>query len=884
MKRLFTYIYSVYLNGTGMGPSMNSGGALGRRRFLMNSPAWLGLACLSTRCHGEGPGTRNVSVISEPGAGFLARLAANELVRGLRQLGFKAELRSERKPATGAAHALTLELTVRRQAFRQPDAYEIRTEGERVHLTGASGQALQYSVSDFLERQGVFFGLDGEVYPLDAPSALARPESGQVWTGRPRFSTRGLLPFPDFLNCISVYNREEYRAMLEAMARMRLNTLFMFCHTSGNQPFRVWNNESFLSFDYGGVGHWSGLQTTSTFFDRWGYLPQRTSQYGMGAADFFAGEVFGADSAIKARNPWEEQELTRKVLNEAFRYAHQLGIRVVMGFEVYSVPYEIVRAAPPEARLQADAGRSSYYARSTRPTPPLDPESVAAKDILEARLASLLEAYPDVDYVSLWQDEATNFETRQRKMEFPVTPFKQAYDFLRRHAPKVRMLVSGWGGITRKFPDFHKLLPEDVIFSALSDSLGWDPVSPEYAKLGTRERWPIPWLEDDASMWFPQFHVRRWHRDMEAAQRYGCQGVIGIHWRTRIIDANAGFLSRGSWQKSLQPEEFYNAFSNSLVRAPRAQKLAGILNDADRDRLLADSLAEDEIKSAGFNRVRGFSADYNDGFQPWRQGVSEKTKASQAKVAAELRALTQSASSPAEYERLNYLARQVEFLVPYADSWSTGFTLQNVLAKAAELKKAGKLEEAHSLVRAEGVPLWLKMAPRVRKAILDFQEVVSTWNDIGTVASLHNKYERVALFRLPASMKEYLRELPAPVSKGIADARKPDQNGPARIFIPTRPSLLRRGEKIRLLAVIQGGRDAEAPILFTRNSSAKAWSQTTMKPAGRRTFVGELAAPATAGPYLDYYVSARIETMKGPIRTVAPPEAPARPYGVTIVG
>ena len=47
------------------------------------------------------------------------------------------------------------------------------------------------------------------------------------------------------------------------------------------------------------------------------------------------------------------------------------------------------------------------------PGPRIDPESVAAKDILEARLGSLLEAYPMVDYVWLWEDEGMSWASQK---------------------------------------------------------------------------------------------------------------------------------------------------------------------------------------------------------------------------------------------------------------------------------------------------------------------------------------------------------------------------------------------------------------------------------------------------------------------------------------
>ena len=184
-----------------------------------------------------------------------------------------------------------------------------------------------------------------------------------------------------------------------------------------------------------------------------------------------------------------------------------------VGFEPYKIPDEIFRATPPEARVAAD---------SKIPGPRIDPESVTAKDILEARLASLLEAYPMVDYVWLWEDEGMSWASQKANVPLSVTPFKQAYDFLKRHAPEKRLVISGWGGVVRHFAQFHKALPEDIVFSSLSDNLGWDPVSEEYAKLEGRERWPIPWLEDDpanVAAAIPRGAVRA---------RYGFGGTIRL--------------------------------------------------------------------------------------------------------------------------------------------------------------------------------------------------------------------------------------------------------------------------------------------------------------------------------------------------------------------
>jgi hypothetical protein len=816
-----------------------------------------------------GPAPR-VWILVEAAPGFRVKLAARELARGLRNLGVAQEPIQATLPGAEPGPADSVfTLAVAKESFQHPDAYEISAraaKGWQVRLTGATPQAVLFAVFDFLERQGAFFGLDGEIYPLAPAQSLNLPPANALWRGEPRFNVRGLVPWPDFLNCITVFNREELHAYLEAMLRMRFNTLGIHVYSGANQ----WT-ESFLSFEYAGAGHLAFTDTSATH--RWGYLPERTSRYGMGAADFYAGEVFGSEATTQARDCWEAAERAQQLWNDAFLYARELGIRTGVGFEPYQIPDEIFRATPPEARLEQKDLQT--------PGPRLDPESVAARDILEARLGRLLEAYPTVDYVWLWEDEGMSWASQKTGVPLSVTPFRQAYDFLKRHDPQKQLVISGWGGVVRHFAAFHRQLPEDIVFSSLSDNLGWDPVSEEFAKLEGRERWPIPWLEDDPAMWLPQFHVHRFVRDMDRAEKFGCQGLLGIHWRHRITDANAGFQARYSWEKTLQPAEYYRAYSRALARPPAAEKLAEILNETDRDRRILCSFTG-EIKD-GHYQIHEYSGDYDEAFQFWNgYEPPQEIKVAQKELAQQLRALAGPLES-AERERLNYLARHVEFLVPYAESWSLAFRLHQVLQQAAELKKQGKAEDARQKVRADGVPLWLKLAPLVREAILDFQEIASTRNDLGTLASLHNKYERLALFRLRASIKEFLGELPCDVERVCEEVRRPDLPAAPRVFLPTRPTSLRPGDRLRIFAVALGGQEATRVTLFTRSASAEKWQAGAMKLVGRRTFVTEIETPPTAAPLLDYYVKAEFRVEGTESAATAPLEAPARFYTVTLV-
>ncbi|MCC6363427.1 MAG: hypothetical protein IT165_07855, partial [Bryobacterales bacterium] len=459
-------------------------------------------------------------IVVEDASTPLRKLASRELLRGLLRVLPPARVRF----GAAAPGALVFRLLVERGALPSPEAYRIARAGSAVTLTGASERGLLYSVFDFLERQGAFFGIDGESYPIERPAALSLPPEGAPWEATPRFQVRGLLPWPDFLNCITVYNDEDFRAYFEAMLRMRFNTFGMHVYTGVNQ----WA-ESYLSYEFAGAGHVAFLDTTAT--NRWGYLPRRTSTFSMGASQFYDGEVFGSDATRVGRDPWEIAVRTRALLRSAFAHANRLGIATGIGFEPYQIPDEILRALPPEVKPAEPLPK-----RAAR----FDVESFTARRMLETRLGQLLDAYPGVDYVWLWEDEGMSWESRRTQVPLSATPFLQAYDFLRRHAPKKRLVLAGWGGVARHFDHFHRLLPGDVVFSCLSDTAGRDPVNEVFGRLEGRERWPIPWLEDDGAMWLPQFHVHRFERDMNLAEQYGCQGLIGIHWRHRIVDPNAG--------------------------------------------------------------------------------------------------------------------------------------------------------------------------------------------------------------------------------------------------------------------------------------------------------------------------------------------------------
>jgi hypothetical protein len=188
-------------------------------------------------------------------------------------------------------------------------------------------------------------------------------------------------------------------------------------------------------------------------------------------------------------------------------------------------------------------------------------------------------------------------------------------------------------------------LPEEIIFSSLNDTLGWDPIGESFGKLGSRERWPIPWLEDDPSMWFPQFRASHVQADMQRARELGCPGMLGIHWRHRIVDPTATHFARAAWDKSLTSAENYRHCCGTQAVGGRAAELASTFEDADRNHTISStSLGTYDRK--GFAQINTITSDFNEGFL-YDDSEPELTVLKKQRAAArKLTDLTSRASSP----------------------------------------------------------------------------------------------------------------------------------------------------------------------------------------------------------------------------------------------
>jgi hypothetical protein len=272
---------------------------------------------------------------------------------------------------------------------------------------------------------------------------------------------------------------------------------------------------------------------------KWGYKSKDTADYSFGVDRLFDRNDYGPDY-MEGMTPWPKTAEARNelfnrfgnVLNEAFSFAKELGIKTCIGTEV---PLTIPKMVKENLK---EEGKN-----------PDDPAVV--QRVYEGMFQRIKKTHP-LDYYWLWTPEGWTWggakdeqvATTEKDLLLAVAAAKRV------NAP-FTLATCGWVlGPPKDRAQFDKVLPKEMPFSCINRQVGFAPVEPSFARLKGRPKWAIPWLEDDPAMIIPQLWAGRMRRDAADALAYGCTGLMGIHWRTRILGPNVSALARAAWEQS----------------------------------------------------------------------------------------------------------------------------------------------------------------------------------------------------------------------------------------------------------------------------------------------------------------------------------------------
>ncbi len=423
--------------------------------------------------------------------------------------------------------------------------YLLRTipgkSGRTALIAGGGGPGLLYGTYSFLEKLGIRFFLDGDVIPEERTSyaGLALDE-----IGRPLFPIRGIQPFHDFPEGPDWWTVENYKAVLGQLPKLRMN--FFGLHTypekGPNAEPTVWIGRPGEFGEEGRVSSSYPSSYQNTLRGNWGYEAKKTGDFHFGAGLLFERDDFGNDvmeglcpEPVSPEDSNEAFNRAGAVFRDAFSFARRLGIKLCVGTETPLTVPELVRGRVTEAGDN-----------------PSDPDVV--KDLYRGIFERIRLAYP-VDYYWFWTWEGWTWDDASPEaIEAVKTDLAMAVEAWKEVAPPFGLATCGWVlGPPSDRTLFDRILPPDIAMSCINREVGKAPVDPGFARIRGRSKWVIPWLEDDPALTSPQLWVGRMRRDAVDALRYGCDGLLGIHWRTRILSPNVSALARAAWDQSWNP-------------------------------------------------------------------------------------------------------------------------------------------------------------------------------------------------------------------------------------------------------------------------------------------------------------------------------------------
>ena len=487
-------------------------------------------------------------------------LAAHEVMRYYYlRTGVVAPVVAGRKPPKGEAIVVSRkdrplvsgvadQATQAALAGLKPQEFLLKTlacpDGRKLLLVaGGDDVGTLYGAYRLAECWGVRFYLHGDVVP-DKRMASGLLQLDE--TNRPLFSLRGIQPFHDFGEGPDWWRTDDYKAIIGQLPKLRMNFIGLHTYPESNPVVgpeaSVWiglgedvDAQGDVRFSYP-----AGYMTTRR---GWRIKPMRTSEFTCGAEQLFAEDEWGSE-ALRGCMAWPDKpedcnevfDRTGTMFKQAFGLARGLGVKTCVGTELpLSIPKRVCE------RLKA------------RGKEPADPTVV--REVYQGVFQRIMKAYP-VDYYWIWTSEAwTAYGALDAEVQAAERELQLAWEAAQAVRAPFTLATCGWVlGPPKDRAQFDRVLPKEMPFSCINRAVGREPVEPQFAKIEQRPKWAIPWLEDDPNLLGVQLWAGRMFRDAVDAHRYGCDGLMGIHWRTKILAPNVAALARAAWQLPAQQD------------------------------------------------------------------------------------------------------------------------------------------------------------------------------------------------------------------------------------------------------------------------------------------------------------------------------------------
>jgi hypothetical protein len=379
-------------------------------------------------------------------------------------------------------------------------------------------------------------------------------------------------------------------------------------------------------------------------------------------------------------------------------------------------------------------------------------------------------------------------------------------------------------------------------FSCINRGVGYTPVEKGFQAITDRPKWSIPWMEDDPDLIGTQLWVGRLRKDALDSYRYGCDGLIGIHWRTRDLSPNVSALAKAAWMAN-QWENLPEASNRDLPTrdfyADWAKAEFGFENKSLIDLFVW-------LDSNGKEEKEGYKGDARLNVTDWIGGpgglllnksVEDLTeRLERYSFLPQMEAILPTVPGPGNQERYEYWLTRLKYNKLLIETALEAKKLQVVVE---DLKKEGNKTKQQELAVDKALPVRLELAEKWKQTIKLLLSKVSTTGEMGMLANLemHNGH----LNKVLTSQDKYLAELGVELPESAFPTKK--YTGKTRLIVPTDESILATGKDFYLRVRVLSAEAAVSGKLLWKKLGYGEYRSIELKKMDRNVF--EVTIPAS---------------------------------------
>jgi hypothetical protein len=747
-------------------------------------------------------------------------------------------------------------------------------------IIGGDVSGVLYGTYRFAEKLGIRFYLHGDVIP-DERLKAGIPVLDEK--GSPFFELRGILPFHDFPEGPDWWNLEEYKAIIGQLVRLKMN--FIGFHTYPevkDYPSGYCQAEPIVWIgpeqDVNGDGSVTSAYPVLHFNTRdntWGYNPMRTSEFHCGASELFESDYFGASYMMNA-SPWPRPEADNikvfnemgEILKDAFSFASELNIKTCIGTETM--------LTVPET-LQKRFIRDKKMSRNN-----------LVREMYKGIFHRITLMHP-LDYYWLWTPETWTWSgTTSEEIRKTEEDMLTALSALRELNAPFTLATCGWVlGPPDDRTRFDRILQKDIPFSCINREVGFSPVEPSFADLSGRPKWAIPWMEDDPDLVAPQLWAGRMRKDAMDALRYGCTGLMGIHWRTKILGPTISALANAGWEimspeeknarsdsinkvqnetdsrvgdRDLTVDDFYRDWAQCQFGPEASEELAGIFASIDGGPMYIKE--KDPVRSANLYRF----ADWQGGpggilvnIQPWDE-ISGKYE-----FVDKLETIRLQIRGKGNLERFDYWLNTFKYARSAAHFGCIMGQVEGIISSIYGISDIPAKKEK---IVQEVLPLRIQASMKWVEMMNYLLQTVSTTGEIGTVANLEQ--HNLGFLRLLNKYDSLITDAsgkPLPAEAELSMK----YFGPLRIIVPAVRNILEADEDLSLKAIILSGEPVRETNFYWRKLGEKQFKKIPLTNVNRGVYKIFISIEELQNNDFEYYIEA-VSASSG--RSVFPVTAP----------